>query len=162
MSPTRRLPILLALTIAVGLGGFAAWQYALDSLKAGIESALGPRGEAREINVGLSGVEILGLRLRAPENARWPDEDEARAQRVLIVPDVLNLLTARLSIGSLRVEGAHVVLLRTKAGEMKIVPSLFEKPPGQPPSATDGSGDKKNGECCQIYSEMIKSHFYAW
>jgi hypothetical protein len=21
---------------------------------------------------------------------------------------------------------------------------------------------KKKGECCQIYSEMIKSHFYAW
>jgi hypothetical protein len=143
--PTRRLLILFVLTIAVCLGGFAAWQYALDSLKAGIESALGPRGEAREINVGLSGVEILDLRIRAPENAHWPDKDEARAQRILIVPDILNLLTARLSIGNIRVEGAHVVLLRTKAGEMKIVPSLFEKPSGQPPSTTESSGDKKDG-----------------
>jgi hypothetical protein len=139
MIMTRRLPIFLALAIAVSLGGVAAWQHAAGLLRTRIEQALGPRGAAREINIGLGGIEILDLRIRAPENASWPGEDEARARRVLIVPDIFDLLTARLSINEVRVEGPCVVLLRTKAGGMKAVPSLFDGSP----SAAEERGDKK-------------------
>ena len=144
-SPARRLPILLALAIAVAAGGFSAWHYAVLSVKNRIEQALGPRGEVREINVGPRGIEILDLRIRAPENAAWPSEDELRARRIRIVPDIPDLLTARLSIDSIRIEGAYVVLLRTRTGEMKFLPGLLDRQSEQPPSDTKGAEEKGNG-----------------
>ena len=131
--PTRRLLILLALAVALLIGGVSAWQYAVRSVQARVEQALGPRGEAREIRVGPGSVEILDLRIRAAENAGWPGEDELRARRIRIAPDVVDLLTGRLSIDSVRIEGAHAVLLRTRDGQMKFVPGLFERP-AEPPS----------------------------
>jgi hypothetical protein len=121
----RRSLIFIALAAVVGVGGFAAWQYSVSSLKTFVERELGARGEVREIKVGLRGVEILDLRVRAPD-ASWPGEDELRARRIRIVPNLFDLLTARLSIDSIGIEGVYVALLRTKTGEMKIVPSLLD------------------------------------
>ncbi|MDR0441718.1 MAG: DUF748 domain-containing protein [Candidatus Accumulibacter sp.] len=130
----RRPLILLLLVAVLGIGGFAAWQYGLGSLKTLVEQALGPRGEVREIQVGLRGVEIFDLRVRAP-NASWPDKDELRARRILVTPDIFDLLTGNLSISSIGVEGVYLALLRTKKGEMQIVPGLLD----QPPDATDAT-----------------------
>jgi hypothetical protein len=131
--------IFLALAAAIGVGGLAAWQYGVCSLKTLVEEALGPRGEVREINVGLGGVEILDLRVRAPD-ASWPGEDELRARRVRVVPNFFDLLTARLSVDSIGIEGVYVALLRTKSGEMKFIPSLFDKPMGATEVGKDGGG----------------------
>ncbi|MDR0576594.1 MAG: DUF748 domain-containing protein [Candidatus Accumulibacter sp.] len=130
---SRRWPIFLALAAAVALAGGAAWHQAAGALRTRIARALGPRGEAREINVGLGGVDILGLRIRAPENAAWPEEDELRARRVRIEPDIFELLVARLSIESIRIEGAYVVVSRARDGKTRVVPSLFDPPPEPPP-----------------------------
>jgi uncharacterized protein involved in outer membrane biogenesis len=124
----RRPLILLLLVALLGGGGFAAWQYGVRSLKTLVEQALGPRGEVREIKVGLRGVEVLDLRVRASD-ASWPDKDELRVRRVRIVPDLFDLLTARLSVDSIDIEGVYLALLRTKKGEVKIVPGLLDRPP---------------------------------
>ncbi|MDR0379917.1 MAG: DUF748 domain-containing protein [Candidatus Accumulibacter sp.] len=123
----RRPLIFLLLIASLGAGGFAAWQYGVRSLKTLVEQALGPRGELREIRVGLRGVEILDLCVRAPD-ASWPDKDELRARRILVTPNFFDLLTGGLSIDSIGVEGVYLALLRTKKEDVKIVPGLLDQP----------------------------------
>lgn len=121
----RRLLITLGVVVAVAGGGFAAWQFGIRALKTQVEQALGPQGEVREIRVGLAGIEIADLRIRAPKNAGWPSEDELRAQRIVVTPNILDLLTASVSLSSIRVEGAYVSMLRAKDGKVKLIPSLL-------------------------------------
>jgi hypothetical protein len=144
-SSLRRLLIFLVLVFALGLGGFVAWQHGLHLLKTRIEQALGPRGEAREIRVEPTGVEILDLRIRAQAGSSWPNEDELRARRVWVVPDFFSLISARPSIDNILVEGASLVLLHTRAGKIEVVPSLLDKPSEKPP-ATKGAEEAKSKE----------------
>ncbi len=140
--PARRWPLIVAGTLAVLLiVAFAAFQFAIKSLKSQVEQALGPHGEVNEIRVTLTGVEITGIRIRAPEssgkNAEWPAEDQLRAERILIVPALRDLLSAKVVLRNIRIEGAYVSMLRAKDGRMHVLPSLLEQP-----SATD---EEKSG-----------------
>ena len=145
----RRLLIVLTVISVVVIGGFVGWQFAIRSLKSQVEQALGPQGEVREIRVGLTGIELLDIRIRAQANSGWPSEDELRAKRIVVTPDFLDLLTASLSIDSIRIEDAYVAMLRTRSGQMKIIPSLLDTrsmPAGQPAVDPAGkSGDDKPG-----------------
>ena len=135
---TRRWPLIVAGTlIALVIGGFAAFQFAIQSLKGKVEQALGPYGEVKEIRVSLSGVEVLGIRIRAPDSvdksgatskSAWPAEDQLRAERILIVPALRDLLNANVVLRSIRVEGAYLSMLRARDGRMRVLPSLLEKP----------------------------------
>lgn len=141
----RRLLIVITLVAALIFGGFAAWQLAIRSLKSQVEQALGPQGEVREIRVGLTGIEILDIRIRAQKNSGWPSEDQLRAKRIVVTPDLLDLLTARLSINGIRIEDAYIAMLRTRSGQMKVIPSLLETktvPAGKP--APDPSRQPSN------------------
>ncbi len=140
--PKRRLFIAVTLVIALIVGGFVAWQFAVRSLKSQVEQALGPQGEVREIRVGLTGIEILDLRIRAQKSAGWPSADELRAQRIVVSPDILDLLTARLSIDSILVEGAYIAMLRTRSGQIKVIPSLLETTTAVKESKTPDSATK--------------------
>ena len=122
----RRVLIVLALIGIMVLGGFAAWHVAIRSLKSQVEQALGPQGEVREIRVGLTGIEILDIRIRAQKNSGWPSEDELRAKRIVVTPNILDLLTARLSIDSIRIDEAYIAMLRTRNGQVKVIPSLLD------------------------------------
>ena len=62
----RWLLILGGSLVALLVIGFAAFQFAIHALKGQVEKALGPYGEVQAINVGLGGVEIVGIRIRAP------------------------------------------------------------------------------------------------
>ncbi len=134
--------ILCSLLVVVLIAGFAAFQFGVRALKGQIEKALGPQGEVKEICIGLTGVEITGVRIRAQKGTDkqplWPAEDELRAERILIIPDLLDLITAKVSLQSIRVEGAYISMLRARNGQMKVLPSLLEKPvsagstPGNP------------------------------
>ncbi len=145
----RRLLIVLTVISVVVIGGFVGWQFAIRSLKSQVEQALGPQGEVREIRVGLTGIELVDIRIRAQANSGWPSEDELRAKRIVVTPDFLDLLTASLSIDSIRIEDAYVAMLRTRSGQMKIIPSLLDTrsmPAGQPAVDPAGkSGDDKPG-----------------
>ena len=129
---TRRWPLIVAGILAVFLiTAFVAFQIAIKTLKSQVEQALGPYGEVKEIRVRLTGVEVIGIRIRAPENsgksANWPAEDQLRAERILIVPALRDLLSARVVLLSIRVEGAYLSILRSKDGRMRVLPSLLEK-----------------------------------
>ena len=108
----RWVLILGSTTLVLLIAGFAAFQFAVQSLKGQVEKALGPYGEIKEIRVGLTGLEIIGIRIRAPQvksnpdvkNA-WPAEDQLRAERILVVPAIRDLLSARVVLHTLRQEG---------------------------------------------------------
>jgi hypothetical protein len=126
----RWLLILGASLVALLVIGFAAFQFAIHALKGQVEKALGPYGEVQAINVGLGGVEIIGIRIRAPQEKQigWPATDQLRAERILVVPAFRDLLSAKVVLREIRIEGAYISMLRSKAGRMSVLPSLLEKP----------------------------------
>ena len=126
----RWLLILGGSLVALLIIGFAAFQFAIHALKGQVEKALGPYGEVQAINVGLSGVEIVGIRIRAPQDNQigWPATDQLRAERILVVPAFRDLLSAKVVLREIRIEGAYISMLRTKAGRTSVLPSLLEKP----------------------------------
>ena len=138
---TRRWSLIIAASVAVLLiAGFVAFQFAVRELKGHIEKALGPQGEVKEIRVDLTGIEIIGMRIRAPRSPDkpWPAEDELRAERVKIVPAILDLLSARVVVRSIRVEGAYISMLRAKDGRIRMLPDLLESKGGPGGSASSG------------------------
>lgn len=136
----RWLKIAIAGLLLIVVGGFAAWQFALHTLKAQIEAALGERGEVRELRVGAGGVEIIGLRVRAPnaagEEAAWPTADELRAERILVVPAFGASSIDHIVLRRISVEGANIVLLRGKRGGVQLLPSLLT-------TSSEDKADKK-------------------
>lgn len=134
MNPqAKRWTLIIGITFAALLiGGFAAFQFAIQALKGQVERALGPHGEVKEIRVSLTGIEAIGIRIRAPQSTNkktaWPAEDQLRAERILIVPSILDLLTARVALNTIRIEGAYISMLRARDGRMKVIPSLLETP----------------------------------
>lgn len=139
---TRRWgTIALTTLIVLLIAGFAAFQFALRAAKGQIEAALGPHGEVKEISVGMTGVEILGIRIRAPRGADgapraggWPAEDQLRAERIVVVPSIADLLSSRVVVKSIRIENAYISMLRARDGRMKVIPSLLETAGGTPDS----------------------------
>lgn len=126
----RRWPwIVGGLFLVLLLGGFVAFQAAVHLLKEQIITALGPKGEVRELKVGLTGVEIIGVRLPAENTSgkgAWPAPDLLRAERILVVPSLSDLLGARVVLQRIRIEGAYLSILRTRAGKVQVLPSLTE------------------------------------
>lgn len=145
MNPiTQRWPrVLLGILALVLLLGFLAFQVAVHILKSQVEQALGPRGEVREIRVGLGSVEILGLRLPAPlvdGKPAWPAPDLLRAERVIVVPSLADLFSARVVLGSIRIEGAYLSMLRTAEQKLQVLPGLTGTPPGGPAQKQASAG----------------------
>lgn len=144
-NPRRKLLIVGGVLVLLSIGGFAAFQAGIGALKGQVEKALGPNGEVKEIRVRLTGVEITGVRIRAPKGATkqadWPADDELRAERILITPSILDLLSARVVLQGIRVEGAYISMLRAKNGQMKVLPSLLDNPANKTkPGASDIQG----------------------
>jgi hypothetical protein len=137
--------ILLAVVALVvfSIAGFAAYRFAIRKVETTIMAALGPRAEVSALSVGLTSIEIAGLRVRAPQAAgkegAWPAEDELRAERIVVVPSVLDLLRLRVVLNSIRIEGAYVSLLRTKEGILKAAPRREEPEPSPIGPATPDS-----------------------
>lgn len=140
-TPIRRWPLVALGTLAtLIIAAFLAFQFGIKALKGKVEQALGPYGEVKEIRVNLTGVEVIGIRIRAPENTNktgnWPAQDQLRAERILIIPAWRDMLSAKVVLHSIRVEGAYLSMLRDKNGRMRVLPSLLEKP-----AATDKKDD---------------------
>lgn len=127
--------------LVVLLAGFFGFQFAIKSLQDKVVSALGPNGEVGEIRVGLTGVEISKLRIRAEKsqdkNTSWPAEDELRAEHIRIVPSLFDLFNAQVVLNSIRIEGAYFSMLRARDGKMKVLPSLLD-------ARTDAETSEKN------------------
>lgn len=150
---TRSRTLVIGITLAaVLIAGFAAFQFAIQALKGQVEKALGPHGEVKEIRVSLTGVEAIGIRIRAPQGTdkktAWPAEDELRAERILIVPAIVDLLTARVALNTIKIEGAYISMLRAKDGRMKVLPSLLDNP--APPDGSTSADKKEPGAATPI------------
>ena len=139
-NPGRRWPfVILVALIVLLIAGFAAYRFAIRTIEARIMTAIGPQGEVKELRVSPAGIEITGLRIRASDggekNASWPAEDEFRADRVLVVPSLFDLLRSRVILDVIRVEGAYVSMLRARDGKMRILPSRLETGPSSSASS---------------------------
>ena len=125
--------VVLAALLLVGA------HFATQALKGKVEQALGPTGTVREMVVGLTAIELRGVRIRAPQG--WPAADTLRAERVLVTPDLRDLLSAKVRVQSIVIESAYLSVLRTRDGRVRLVPSLLETASGK----TEKSGNKDAG-----------------
>jgi hypothetical protein len=118
----------IAIVTMVVLTGavLAGLHFAAKALKDQVQQALGPESEVGEISVGLSAIEIRKLRVRGPKG--WPTEDALRAERIVIVPDLVGLLSANVRIQRISVEQAYLSVLRARDKRLRLLPSMLEKP----------------------------------
>jgi len=138
MSPRSRRLLLISATVVVTLAIAVpvGLSFATRILKAQVEAALGPEAQIGRIEVGLSAIEVTGLRIKAP--AGWPAEDALRAEKIRIAPELRALLTGSVRIRSIEAENAYLSILRTPEGKVRLLPSLLEKP--AKPDAPEQSG----------------------
>ncbi|AKJ27951.1 hypothetical protein AAW51_1260 [Caldimonas brevitalea] len=123
---------MLVLTVAAAVG----FRLAVQELKAQVQTALGPRSEVGSLNVTWAGVEALDVRVRAQRDGRtpWPAQDELRADRVLVVPELRALLSAEVRVRRVVVDGGYVSMLRTRDGRLRVLPALTERPTAGKPT----------------------------
>lgn len=129
MTPARRRTLVvlaIALVLLLLAGPYlAAWQ-----LQTRIEAALGPRATLGDISISWSGsVELHQLRIQAAPG--WPAEDELRAERVHIRPDLRSLLGGPWRIASVTVEGGYLSAQRSRDGRLRLLPALLEERAGR-------------------------------
>jgi hypothetical protein len=130
----RRLAIAATVLLVFALVAAVALQVATRQLRSHLEGALGPRASVGSINVGWTSIEVLDLRIKAAPG--WPAEDELRARRVRVVPDLRSLFGGPWRVASVRVEGGYLSALRTRDGKMRLLPALLDErsadhPPGE-------------------------------
>jgi len=121
----RWVVIVLAAAVALTALLTGGLYFGARALKGKVEQALGAEAEIGEIRLGLTAVEVVKLRLKAP--AGWPAPETLRAERIRVVPDIAALLSARVGISSIVVEGGYVSALRSADGKLHVVPSLLVK-----------------------------------
>jgi hypothetical protein len=122
----KRVVIILAVVFGViAAAVMIGLHFATKELKRQVEQALGPESEVAEISVGLSSIELRGIRIRGPKG--WPAEDTLRAERIVIKPDLVGLVSARLHVPKIKVERAYLSVLRSRDGRLRLMPSLLEK-----------------------------------
>ena len=116
--------ILAVLGVLLAVG----WRLAVRELHDQLQTALGPRSEVGEVVVGWQAVEVRHLRIRAARQGptAWPAEDELRAERVVVVPDLRSLLSGTVRIRRVEIEDGYVSLLRTRDGRLKVLPALLD------------------------------------
>ena len=127
MTRHRKLIVFAVLLAALAAAAVVAHRVAVRQLQAGIEGALGPRASVGAISIGLTGVEISELRIRALRGA-WPAEDELRARHVHLRPSIATLWSPGWRIGSVTVDAAYVSIQRSRDGRLRLLPALLERP----------------------------------
>jgi uncharacterized protein DUF748 len=120
----RRLTLGAIVLLALVLLGFVGLNVAVHQLRSQIETALGPRASVGAINAGWTGVEVLELRIKGA--AGWPADDELRARRVHVRPDLRSLFGGPWRIAKVRVEDAYVSAMRTRDGKTHVMPALLD------------------------------------
>ena len=148
------LTVVVSLVVLVAGGLY----FGARALKGKVEQALGPESEIGEIRLGLTAVEIIKLRIKAPPG--WPAPDTLRAERIRIAPDLLGLLSARVNISSIVIEGGYVSTFRSADGKLRVVPSLLEKKDdkkesGKGPEVGIGAIELKDG-AMEFYDATVK------
>lgn len=117
------LGVVATIVVIAGVGAVGL-HFATEVLKGRVERMLGPESEIGAIEVGWSAIEVRGLRIKGPKG--WPAQDTLRAQRIVIVPDLRDLLSAKVHVSRITIEEAYLSVLRSREGRLRLVPSLLE------------------------------------
>ncbi|HME70835.1 MAG TPA: DUF748 domain-containing protein [Myxococcota bacterium] len=112
--------VVVAVMIA---GGVVLFRVAIGVLKDEVVEKLGPESEIAEIRVGWSSVDVEGVRIRRAEG--WPAAETFRADRIIIVPSLLGVFSGRFRVHGITIVRPYLSVLRTKDGQLKVVPSLL-------------------------------------
>src|SRR5229473_3093284 len=110
--------VVQAVLITGGIVGFPK-----GKVEEALGQALGPDSEIRDIRVGWSGVDVGELRIKGPRG--WPAADTLRAERVVVVPSLRSVLSRKIELQSLTIVRPYLSALRTKDGQLQVVPSLL-------------------------------------
>lgn len=121
----RVLPLAVCIALAAALAVLAALQVGAQALKRQVEQALGPESEVGEIVAGWSSVELRDIVIHAPKG--WPAADTLRAQRVIVHPDLLALVSARVYVPRITIEHAYLSVWRSADGRTRLLPSLLDR-----------------------------------
>ena len=110
----------------LAIAGTAAMHYATRAVKDAVEQTLGPDGKAAEINVRLSSIELVDVRIKAPKD--WPTDTALRAKRVVIVPDLREILSDRVRIMKIDIEQGYLAAVRPReGGGLRVLPHLAQR-----------------------------------
>lgn len=135
----RRLCIAAAVVVGLAVLILVGSRLAVRQLQSRIEGALGPRASIGAIGAHWSGIEVLDLRIRAAPG--WPAEDELRAARVQMTPDLRSLLGRPWRIARVTVEDGYLSALRSRDGRLHLVPALLGSPNnGRESASPDAAG----------------------
>lgn len=126
MRSRRKLVVSALVVLVLIIAAVGAYWGAVRLLGHQIESALGEGGEVGAIHVGLGGIDIEQLRVKARSNkgkTPWPTADELNAARIHVEPDLRSLFSDTIVIRSIKVEDARMTILRDATG-LEILPGL--------------------------------------
>jgi hypothetical protein len=135
----RRVVVIAGLLVVLAIGAVAGLRASVGMLRREITGALGAGAEIGSLEVGVTQLAVNELVL--PGGAGWPSDAALRAERVTIQPSLRSLLSRQIRIASVEVAGPYVSMLRTRAGRLRIVPTLLESASAtpRPPAATHAS-----------------------
>jgi hypothetical protein len=123
--------LVIAVVLLFGIATGVGYRVALHTLQGRVENALGQGTSVEDLKVNWFSIELIGLSIKAPQG--WPAARTLQAQRVKMFPSLLSLLTDKIYISSIIVEGPYLTVMRVP-GKLIMVPSLAE------------SADRKNAE----------------
>lgn len=121
---SRRLLLIATLALALLGGLLFAYHLAIQRLNGALLQALGPRASIGSIELGFTGLTVRGLRVAAGPG--WPDEEELRADAVHVRPDLASALGGAWRVQLIEIDNARIVLLRTRDGRLRVLPSMLE------------------------------------
>jgi len=114
--------IALIVLLVLIVGGIVGFRVGIGILRGKVVEALGPDSEIAGIRVGWSSVEVEGLRIKGQKG--WPAADELRAEHVTIAPSLRSVLSGQYRVHSITIVNPYLSALRTKDGQVQVVPSL--------------------------------------
>ncbi|WP_374366329.1 DUF748 domain-containing protein [Piscinibacter sp.] len=147
---TQQRWILLAAAGALVLLVLGGLHLAAGRLETALRNALGPRASIGAVHLGLTGVEVDGLRIHAAPGA-WPAADELVARRVRLRPGLASLWSRGWHIASIEVDDGYLSLLRSRQGRLRVLPALLDKP----------SSSSESGPAPQVHIAEVELHEVA-
>jgi hypothetical protein len=110
--------VIVVLLLAVVGGGFLV----AHEMKARVLETLGPLGSVEDIDVGYARITLSRVRLRGPQG--WPTDDTLRAERVTLNVDMRSLLSNRVHLRHVTVDGFYLSVARFADGRVELLPNL--------------------------------------
>lgn len=131
--PRARLVVPLLVLLALLVAAVGAYHAAVQRLNDALRQALGPRATVGAVELGWAGLVVRDLQLAAGPG--WPADEELHAGTVRVRPDLASAFGGAWRVQRIEVEDARLVLLRTREGRLRVLPSMLETGPREPAPA---------------------------